>query len=196
MSYEQLREQCAKLAESSDKSTHPANIADAIRALPLPEVMQKPIAWLRKDTMQKLIDKPSGTAGFGATLFFNETALHTEPLYVLPLPEVSDKPVAYMRNRFAQSLDTNGHCDGHEWLEVCSEDEQGDDGEPAFPVYATPRPYIPQDIREAVEENEALRKENAKLNALLLAINDQLMQAFSEKENLLNQIAALKGGAA
>ena len=116
--------------------------------------------------------------------------------YALPLPEVSDKPVAYMRHRFAQSLDTNGYCDGHEWLEVCSEGEQGEDGEPAFPVYATPRPYIPQDIREAVEENEALRKENAKLNALLLAINAQLMQAFSEKENLLNQIAQLKGGAA
>ena len=84
-----------------------------------------------------------------------------------------------MRHRFAQSLDTNGYCDGHEWLEVCSEGEQGEDGEPAFPVYATPRPYIPQDIREAVEENEALRKENEQLCQEIKVLQKRIRNLWS-----------------
>lgn len=101
----------------------------------------------------------------------------------LQLPEVNQEPVAWLRHRFAQSLDTNGYCDGHEWLEVCNEGEQGDDKTPAFPVYDLPT------------DAEALRKENEKLNALLLATNSDLMNALydierlkEEKKSLQNQV--------
>lgn len=70
----------------------------------------------------------------------------------LPLPEVEQKPIAYMRHRFAQSLETNGYCDGHEWLEVCNEGEKGDDKTPAFPVYD-----VSPDAKALREENEELK---------------------------------------
>lgn len=111
---------------------------------------------------------------------FNECR---DEIRALPLPEVSNKPVAYIRYRYAQSLEANGHCDGHEWMEICNEGEHGDDGEPAFPVYAVPVPYIPQDIRKTVDENKALRKENEQMKKRIAIMqsmiqNDSLAMTF------------------
>jgi PAS domain-containing protein len=72
----------------------------------------------------------------------------------MPQPEApaepSDKPLGYVKFRAAQTLQTDGYCDGHEWLEFCEPGELGDDKKPAFAVYATPQaaPVAPaeQDI--------------------------------------------------
>lgn len=88
--FEELREKCAKLCESLiDQSKTDIGkamaqcCAENIRALPLPEVNQKPVAWICKNEMQKLIDKSHLLRGFGAVLLFNKTEVNTEPLYAI-----------------------------------------------------------------------------------------------------------------
>lgn len=82
---EQFREQCAVELEKLD-CAHGcgvgSEIAQKIRALPLPEVKQEPITWLRKDTLEKLMDRQDGTVGFSAVLFKKETEIHSVGLYL------------------------------------------------------------------------------------------------------------------
>jgi len=61
----------------------------------------------------------------------------------------SGEPVAWLR--FRQAMVAVDDC--VEWLEPCNQGDVGDDGSPAFSVYTTPQPVVP-DISQLLDDDD------------------------------------------